>query len=102
MEVVFEKDSINSVNLGGSLNISSAEELKAILLRALESKEPVRISLEQVGEMDVTAVQLLFAARDEARRAGTAFQFAEQTPAPVVSFLDSCGFEDFPTIDAAK
>jgi anti-anti-sigma regulatory factor len=57
-----ESDLGNLVVLEGTIDISSAGELKAVLLKALGSGKDVCISLDAATYLDVTAVQLLWAA----------------------------------------
>ena len=58
------------IRLEGEIDISQADELKRVLLAALQEKHEVRIALESASGMDITAVQLLWAAeRGPGRRA---------------------------------
>jgi anti-anti-sigma factor len=90
------------VRLQGEISVGFAKELKVALLQALASGTEVRLSLEDVSELDVTAVQLLWAAEHEARRSGKPFEFAGPAPADVLKALDEAGFEKFPFADNAK
>lgn len=82
-----------AIKLEGSVDISVAAELKQILLEALASGKRVRVSLAGVTDMDVTAVQLLWAAVREAKATDTDFAFDGDVPEPVLAALVESGFE---------
>jgi anti-sigma B factor antagonist len=50
------------LRLEGEISVGSAAELKVALLQALASETDVRLDLERATELDVTALQLLWAA----------------------------------------
>lgn len=60
------------IEFDGAIDISCAEDLKATLVQALETSQEICVCLAGTTELDVTAVQLLWAAaRDaEQRRLG--------------------------------
>lgn len=77
-----------------AVNVTSAEELKSLLLEGLVSGRDLRVDLEHVQEIDVTAMQLLWAARREADRKGTAMVvFISEAAAAAAREV---GFERFP------
>jgi anti-anti-sigma factor len=88
-----EKSSV--IRLEGAVDIASAAELKKLLLQALSSGERVHVALEGVTDLDVTVVQLLWAARSTARAADVEFAFAGQTSESVTFALLHAGLEDF-------
>lgn len=93
MAIAFRQDETeNVVALDGAIDISSAAELKAALLEALGSGSKTSVSLEAGTYMDVTAVQLLWAAAEQARRSGGSFEVSGQVPAAVASALADAGF----------
>jgi anti-anti-sigma regulatory factor len=85
----------NVVVLEGTIDISSAGELKAILLKALGSGKEVCISLDAATYLDVTAVQLLWAAEQQARLSGALFRFSGNISGPVSATLADAGFASF-------
>ncbi len=85
----------NTIRLEGAVGIDSAGELKALLLKALEPGREVRIALEGAADLDVTAIELLWAARREAKVSGVKFAFAEGAPEAVTAALAEAGFEKF-------
>lgn len=97
MPVVLERsDALSLVRLEGGVDIACAAELKKVLLEALEAAEPVRVSLEGATHLDVTAIELLWAAEREARQSGLGFSLVGQLPDHISSALVDAGFEAFP------
>lgn len=86
-----EKSSL--VCLEGAIHISCAAELKAVLLKAIEHGIETRVALGEVEDLDVTAVQLLWAAQREAKRSDAGFTLIGQPPQPVLDGLRDAGFE---------
>lgn len=56
--------------IGGALTIAHAAELRLALLEALEETDELHLDLSGATEMDLTALQLLWAARKSAARLG--------------------------------
>ncbi len=83
------------VALEGTIDVSSASELKATLLKALGVGKEVCISLDAATYLDVTAVQLLWAAERQARESGAAFQFSKHSSDLVTITLAQAGFPSF-------
>ena len=71
------------IGLEGAIDIASAAELKKLLLEGLNSGREVRVSLAGATDLDVTAVQLLWAAEREASRSGVTCFFAPPPATPV-------------------
>jgi anti-anti-sigma factor len=90
-----ESDAGTAVTLDGAIDISCAAELKAMLLQALGSGTEVSLSLSGATYLDVTAVQLLWAAEQQALRAGAGFRFAGQPAEAVAQALADAGFPSF-------
>lgn len=82
--------------LEGAIDIASAAELKRLLTEALSKAKEVRVTFENVSSLDVTVVQLLWAAAREARASGLEFALEGAVPEPVLKALGSTGFRDFP------
>jgi anti-anti-sigma factor len=85
----------NLIRLEGTIDISQAAELKAALLKVFEQRKPVRVSLEQVSDLDVTAFQLLKAARLEAARSGLKLVVDGQPAESVFRSLANVGLDGF-------
>lgn len=88
-----EKEESNLIRLEGAIDINCAAELKSSLLTSLASGRGVSVLLSGVTYLDVTAVQLLWAAEREAKASAVQFTFVGQLPQQVVDDLASAGFE---------
>jgi len=84
------------IRLEGEVNIGSARALKAVLLEALAAGAEARISLESATGIDVTAVQLLWAAEREARASGVVLGLSGPVPEALRASLRGAGFERLP------
>ena len=92
MGVVLEQTEAGSlIRLEGSIDIACAADLKKLLAEALASTRPPRISLDSATYLDVTAVQLLWAAAREAVASGADFARAGSMPEPVFRALADAG-----------
>ena len=69
------------IQLDGAIDIACAAEMKASLLQALETGQEICVSLNGATELDVTAVQLLWAAGRDAKRRGLGFSVTESAGA---------------------
>ncbi len=97
MPVTFDRSAMPAViRLEGDIDIASAGKLKEVLLEALASQGAARIALETATGMDVTAVQLLWAAEREARRSGVVLALEGPVPETLRAMLRQAGFERFP------
>lgn len=95
MGVTLKQDeSLNMLRLEGDVGIGCAAEFKGLLEQALGSGGAVRVSLEGATDLDVMAVQLLWAAERKARGTGVGFSLTE-VPEPVLSALDEAGLKEF-------
>jgi anti-anti-sigma factor len=83
------------INLDGTVDISSAAELKTLLLRALNSGKQARVSLDKVTSLDVTAVQLLWAVVREGCKANKGFSFTGPVSADVSAAMGEAGLQQF-------
>ena len=77
-----------------AVTVNSAGELKSLLLECLVSGKDLHVNLENAREIDVTAMQLLWAAKREADRQGTAMTIS--TSQAVAEAAQELGFERFP------
>lgn len=97
MPVTLEKkDALTIIQLEGTIDVGGAAELKELLVQQLKSSAAVYVSLDAATGLDVTAVQLLWAAAREAQRVGVEFGFKGQTPEAVRSALVDAGIGEFP------
>ena len=71
-----QSEEIRSIHLVGDMNIASAAELKNLLVESLASGTDLRVDLERATSLDITALQLLWAAERKAEVTGTGFRVA--------------------------
>lgn len=67
-----------------------------MLIEAISSRKEVQVDLARTTDLDVTAVQLLWAASREARKAGVSFAVAGDVPEKIRGSVGDAGFENFP------
>jgi anti-anti-sigma regulatory factor len=91
-----QKDALTLIQLEGAIDVGCAAELKELLVEKLKSGSAVYVALESATGLDVTAVQLLWAASREAKRMGVEFGFKGQMPEGVRSALANAGIGEFP------
>lgn len=97
-----ESEALSAIGLEETVDISSVAELKALLVKALSAGKAVRLSLEKAAYLDVTAIQLLWAAEREARGAGVGFALEGPIPESITAALLDAGFDRFPVPECAK
>ncbi len=98
MPVIMEEhESYSLIRLDGECALACAAELKKLLLDGLASGRDVRLDLGRAEEIDITAMQLLFAAGCQAERAGGAMA-ARFSDAAGKAALEA-GFERFPGLE---
>ena len=97
------EEELSTIRLEGEVGIASAAELKELLVQALGFGKQIRVSLQSVTDLDVTAVELLWAARRQAKASSVAFAIEGPLPPLVLSGLLQSGFDDFAAeVDAAQ
>jgi len=82
------------IRLEGEFTLTSAAELKSLLLQGLAAGNDLRLDLEQAEEIDITLMQLLWAAGCEADRKGHSISIQVSDAAAVAA--REAGFERFP------
>lgn len=87
------------IELEGAIDIAGAAELKSVLVEALAFARETRISLRKATSVDVTAVQMLWAAEQEAKTSGAILALEGEVPEAVRAVLRAAGFERFPLAD---
>jgi ABC-type transporter Mla MlaB component len=89
-----------TIRLEGDVGINCAAALRQHLMEALSSdrnaNHATRISLAEISAIDITAVQLLWAAERESRRSGQPLSAVDAWPAAVVELLHGTGFSALP------
>jgi anti-anti-sigma regulatory factor len=81
------------VRLEGEIDIRCAFELKQALLDRLGSGTALRVDLSQSTQLDITAVQLLWAARYDAAQKGAVLTLSGPIPEEVCASMREIGFE---------
>jgi anti-anti-sigma regulatory factor len=89
-----QQESQSVIRLAGEFTLTSAAELKNLLLQGLASGNDLRLDLEQAEEIDITVMQLLWAAGREADRKGASLAI-QMSDAAAMAARDA-GFERFP------
>jgi len=92
---VEEVDNSSMIRLEGDVNIASAAEVKGILINALASKKEIRLGLDGVTALDITALQLLFAAELNAAKSKIPFTLDGSVPSEVSAAMTDAGFAKF-------
>src|SRR5580698_2980326 len=81
MPITLNEDELRFlIRLEDEVNITVARELKNLLVQGLASGKDLCVDLERTTELDVTALQLVWAAGREARGAGTGFAITGAVP----------------------
>src|SRR6202035_4656729 len=91
-----QSEEISSIQLVGAVNIACAAELKNLLLQSLASGADLRVDLERATSLDITALQLLWAAGRKAELTGTGFRLAGPPSEEILVAAADAGFEKFP------
>lgn len=97
MSITFDDSTTPCVlRLEGEIDVTSSAELKRVLIEAISSGKEVHLDLTQVSDLDVTAVQLLWAASREAEKVGASFAVAGDVTGNIGRAVCEAGFEHFP------
>jgi anti-anti-sigma regulatory factor len=81
----------SALRLAGPVNIASAAELKAALLKSLQVGRPVSVSIEDITDLDVTTLQLLWAGKRHAASHKLAFTIGGGASPAVESLMAELG-----------
>lgn len=101
MPVTMERHETHSlIRLEGELTLTSAAELKALLVAGLAAGTDLHLDLERATKIDVTAMQLLWAAGREADRKGVAF--SGRVSEAAAAMAREAGFERLPGMAVAE
>lgn len=91
-----QSDVRNALRLEDDIRISDAAALKELLVEALGARRNFTVNLESVTAMDVTAVQLLVAAEQDAKTAECEFRLEGNLPENLVNLMAAMGLQRFP------
>jgi hypothetical protein len=89
-------DETSFINIEGAITISSAAELKLMILQSLELRQKLTFDLQNTTELDITALQLLWTTEREADIRGLPATIAGPVPDHIHVAAVSAGFQTFP------
>jgi anti-anti-sigma regulatory factor len=90
-----QRADVSVVGLEGEVDIRTAAELKAMLLAALLSRQELRVELAGLTTLDITTLQLLWAAERAAGKAGTKLLWGGPAPEAMGLAMSLMGLERF-------
>ena len=82
------------LNLAGEIDIARAGELKDEFLNALQGGKPIHVKIGDLSGLDVTGLQLLWAARRAAGQLGVDFAVSGEPAEPIQHQLAELGMEE--------
>lgn len=77
---VEQSDDKRILLINGELTIQNASELKRILMESINNSEHVVLNLENVTEMDLSSLQLLYSAHRTAAKSNRRFTLSNNCP----------------------
>jgi anti-anti-sigma regulatory factor len=89
------------VKPSGSLSVERASALKDELSAALAAGDAVLVDLSSIEELDLSCLQVIYAALFSAKAAGKELRFSGSLPPNIAKRLSSCGFLCGPNEGAA-
>jgi len=89
-------DEMYRIQLDGAIAIPSAAKLKLFILNGLSSEQKLCFDLQNATELDITALQLLWAAERESGIAGLPATISGQVPDSILAAAVNAGFQAFP------
>jgi anti-anti-sigma regulatory factor len=92
---VEERGNASFVRLDGAVDIASAAEMKSIFLNALASNKEIKLMLADATELDITALQILYAAKREAAKTGIYFALEGSVPDEISAAITDGGLLKF-------
>ena len=92
---VESRENISLVRLEGAIDIAFASDLKSIFLNALGADKEIRLTLEGATELDITALQMLYAAEQDAAKAGIPFALEGSVPDEISAAMTDAGLVKF-------
>lgn len=83
------------LRLDGEITVNGAAELHRLLLEATSAGKDIAVAFTAPAEIDVSVIQLLFAARREMDRVGLAIRAEGDLPAHVQAAFAEVGIDPF-------
>ena len=90
-----ESDARTILRIEGDFDVSSSAEMKRELIEAISSRKELQLDVTSVTDIDVTFIQLLWAAVREAEKEKITCTFVGQTPENIHCIIRESGFENF-------
>lgn len=91
-----QQDGRAVLQLLGDIDIAGSIELKTMLTQAFSTGKDVGLDFSAAETLDITAIQLLWAAARQAEKTGTPLTVVGPLPQGILSVMRSAGFEHFP------
>ena len=88
-----QSEESSTIRLEGAIDIGLAADLREALLKALTTGGELRVSLGDATDLDVTVMQLLWAARRMAEASDVRFALVGQIQNRVTAALAAAGLE---------
>jgi ABC-type transporter Mla MlaB component len=93
----FEEQEARAVlSLSGDINVAGSAELKQFFVQAFSTGKGVQIDLSSATNLDIAAMQLLWAAARHAEKTKTTLTAAPTVPEELKNCVRDAGFEHFP------
>jgi anti-anti-sigma regulatory factor len=93
--ILDESEGISLIRIDGDVDIAMAAEMKNLLVKVLASGKDLHISMASARELDVTALQLLYATEQEAAKSGVRLTLDDSVPEEIFSAMTDGGFTKF-------
>ena len=81
-----------AITLEGELTLPYAEELRGVLIKALEDNNEVSIGMENVQDVDLSCLQLLCSAHRSAMRSQKKVMLSKDLPMMFTAAVEGAGF----------
>jgi anti-anti-sigma factor len=89
---VEQTDGAEIITIEGELTISSADELKKVLMDALSVNDQIRLNLEQITEIDLSCLQLLCSAHRTSIKMQKSLTRTDTCPESLKNIAERAGF----------
>jgi len=84
-----------TLKLDGEIDINVSSELKRTLLEMIASGKTIQLDLAGVSDLDISAIQLLWAAFHDTAKKGVRLRVNGPVPKNLSRTLRDAGFDDF-------
>ncbi len=89
---IAKKDDGHMVSISGALTIESASELRKILVNSISKAGHVVLEIGNVTEMDLSCLQLFYAAHKRAKETGKGFSLKGGCPDVFKKAVEDAGY----------